>query len=164
MFTLLIIIAVIWVVVAANRKDKRPKDADEKIQELPAIHYKAPVKDKAGRFWSGELLETDSSILDEFNYDNGFLTLKMRDGKKLCGRLSDTVVTFSKMSFSTYFEIKVGKEKVSFAKLETFTKDEWDVIIGVLLLAGTTYGRDIFSSTYKNLSRANLVLKIISKL
>ena len=164
MFTLFIIIIVIVVVIASNKKDKRPKDADEKIKELPPIHYKVPAKDKTGRFWSGELFEFDGCILDEFEYNSGLLTLKMRDGKRLVGLLSDAVVKFNKSSDGTTFNVKLDKKEVEFCKLDTFTKEEWEVIINVLLLAGTTYGKGIFGKTYKNISRSALIMKIISKL
>lgn len=82
---------------AANKKDKRQKDADEKIKELPSIRYKVPTREKTGRLWSGELFETDGSILDEFEYSCGILTLKMRNNYKNLTRVNLNLKIINKL-------------------------------------------------------------------
>lgn len=164
MITLTIIILVIWAIYAYNKKDKRSNDADEKIQELPPIHYHSQEHDSGKRFWTGELFESNSNVLLDFNYKNGYLTLKTKSGKVISGLLSTMSVRFDKYCGETHITVKSNGNKIEISKLGNFTDDQWETMIGVLLLAGTTYGAEIFSSWYKNMSKANIALKIISKL
>ena len=163
MITLTVIIIVV-LIFAYNKKDKRSFDADEQIQELPPIHFRSQQHDSGKRFWTGELFESNSNVLLDFNYKNGYLTLKTKSGKEMCGLLSAMSVRFDKYCGETHIAVKSNGDKIEITKIGNFTDDQWETIIGVLLLAGTTYDADIFSSWYKNMSKANIALKIISKL
>ena len=164
MITLLFIALIVWVIYAYNKKDERSSDADERIQELPAILYHSKEQDSGKRFFTGELFESNKNVLLDFNYNNGFLTLTMKSGNKVSGLLNQMSVRFEKLMGETYITVKANNNKVKIIKLGNFTDAQWENMIGVFLLAGTTYGSEIFSSMYKNLSRANIILKIISKL
>lgn len=164
MFTLLFIILIVIVIVSYNTKDKRVENADEKIQELPPIHFYSKHQDSGARFWTGELFQSNGNILKEFNYCQGMLTLTMKNGDSLSGLLSAMTVRFEKVSFDIYITVNLDGKKVKIIEVGNFSDSQWETMIEVLMLAGTTYGAGIFSSAYKNMSRANLVLKIISKL
>ena len=164
MFTLTIIIIIVVLIFAYNKKDKRSVDADEQIQELPPIHFQSQQHDSGKRFWTGELFESNSHVLLDFNYKNGYLTLKAKNGKEISGLLSAMSVRFDKCYGETHIIVKSNGDKIEINKLGNFTDDQWETMIGVLLLAGTTYGADLFSYWYKNMSKANIALKIISKL
>ena len=164
MITLGIILIIVLMIYAYNKKDKRSNDADEKIRELPPIHYHSIDQDIGKRFWTGELFEVDSNVLKDFNYSNGVLTLTTKKGIMVSGLLSEMVVRFTKMNGVTVITVKSNGKTLEVTKLGNFTDSQWETMIRILLLAGTTYGADIFSDAYKNMSKANMVLKIISKL
>ena len=164
MITLTIIVLVVLAIYAYNKKDKRSNDADEKIQELPPIHYRSKKHDSGKRFWTGELFESNSNVLLDFSYGNGYLTLKTKSGEVIRGLLSAMSVRFDQYCGQTHITVKSNGNKIEIIKLGNFSDDQWETMVGVLLLAGTTYGADIFSSWYKNMGKANIALKIISKL
>ena len=163
MITLTLIILVIIFIIGYNKKDKRPSNADAQIGQLPPIHLRARTDGTAGRLWTGELLESDSNILKEFRHNNGIITLILKTDIGLQAPLKDLIVRAEK-STNIYISVTYEGQKITFVKIGNFTSDEWDTIISVLSLAGTTYGMDIFGSTYKNISRAATIVKIISKL
>ena len=168
MFTLLIITLTVCAIVASikeyNTKDKRSDTSDQKIQELPPIHIHSLRNSTGKKLLTMEFFESNNAILEDFNYNNGYLTLTMRNGKSITGLLSQMAVRFTDNNGFIAVSVKSNGKEVSFSKLDNFTADQWDTIINVLMLAGTTYGSNIFGSAYKNMKRANLVMKIISKL
>jgi len=169
MFTLLIIIIVVWVIVKSNSKDKKSKKEqainEEKTASLPDMAFYAKEMtstQKALNMWPG-----DKDLLQEFRYisSSRMIYLKMKDGRFVNCPLSQLDVTFDKVSGIYRIVIKNSNVKFSFYQYSyVFTDNEWDVILSTLTLAGTTRNVEIMSSTYKNLSRANTILKIISKL
>ncbi len=164
MITFLFIIVIIIFIVSYNKKDKRIENADEKIQELPPIHFFSRQQNTGARFWSGELFESNGNVLREFNYNHGFLTLSMKNGKRVSDLLSAMTVRFEKLQGVTYITVKSKGSKVRIIMLGNFSDSQWETMIEVLMLAGTTYGASIFGSAYKNINRATLAIKIISKL
>ena len=164
MVTLLVIIGIICLIISYNSKDKRSSSADQQIHELPPIHFHSLRNSTAKKFLTLELFESNKAILEDFNYNNGYLTLTMRNGKSISGPLNQMTVRFEKMSGFIVITVSSQRRKVQFSNYDNFTADQWDTIISVLMLAGTTYGAYIFGSTYKNMNRATLAMKIISKL
>ena len=169
MFTLLIIIIVVWAIVKANSKDKKSKKEqainEEKTASLPDMAFYAKEMtstQKALNMWPG-----DKDLLQEFRYtsSNRMIYMKMRDGRFVNCPLSQLDVTFDKVSGMYRIIIKNGGVKFSFYQYSyIFSDDDWEVILSTLTLAGTTRNVEIMGSTYKNLSKANMVLKIIAKL
>ena len=165
MITLTIIIIIAYVIYAVSKSqkpDKRSATADEQIAELPLINFYSPYfNEKSKRLSTGELFALSSMVLELFNYEDGILTLKMRDGKKISGLLKNAEVTFQEVKDSIQIDVKLCNQKVEIDKIGNFTDDQWDTMIDVLMLAGKTYGNDIFGDAHKNMKKSMLVLKII---
>ena len=169
MFTLLIIIIVVWIIVKSNSKDKKSKKElainEARTASLPDMAFYAKEMtstQKALNMWPG-----DKDLLQEFRYTSSsrMIYLRMKDGRFVNCPLSQLDVTFDKVSGLYRIVIKNGNVKFSFYQYSyVFTDNEWDVIMSTLTLAGTTRNVEIMGSTYKNLSKVNTVLKIISKL
>ncbi len=163
MITLTIII-IIFVIIVSNTKDKRSPDADEKIQELPPIHFHSLQHDSSKRLLTGELMVSDYYILSDFNYENGILTLTTKKGEKLSGQLTSMEVRFIRDSGKFFITVVFLKNQLQFYKVGNFTEDQWEIMTGVLMLAGTTYGSGEFKSFSKAANRTEIALKILSKL
>ena len=169
MLTLLIIIIVVWTIVKASSRDKKGKKEqainEEKTASLPDMAFYAKEMtstQKALNMWPG-----DKDLLQEFRYtsSNRMIYLKMRDGRFVYCPLSQLDVTFDKVS--GIYRIVINNVNVKFSFYQypyVFTNSEWEIILSTLTLAGTTRNVEIMGSTYKNLSKINMVLKIISKL
>ena len=162
---LITIVAIYCTIKAQNTADKRSATADRQIQELPPIHFHSQKTSTVNKILSLEFFESKDGILEDFRYNNGNLTLTLRSGQQLSGRLDQLAVRFEKISGLTVISVGYSdKNKITFSQYNNFTDNQWDTIINVLMLAGTTYGAYIFGSTYKNINRANLVMKVLSKL
>lgn len=89
----------------------------------------------------------------------------MKDGRYVNCPLSQLDVSFDKVNAIYRFVIRYNNVKFSFYQWAyTFTDKEWDVIINTLTLAGTTRNVSIMGASYKNLQKANTVLKILKAL
>lgn len=165
MITLIIIIIVAYIIYAcvkSAKPDKRCETADEQIADLPYIHFYSPFqKDKSKRFSSGELFSLSANVLETFTHKDGLLTLKMRDGKCISGALKNAEVAFAEIQNSIQINVKLSGKTVEIEKIGNFTEEQWDTMIDVLMLAGKTYGTDIFGGSHKNMKKALLVAKII---
>lgn len=170
MITLIVFCLIGYVIYKAfsNPADKKSKkqialDADKKAN-LPDIY----LKGKRLGSWekAANLFPGDRDILDIFQYRSSdrSVYLKMLDGRSITCPLSQLDVTFDKATIYR-FVIRHNKTSFSFYQFDyVFKKEEYDVIIGVLLLAGTTHNRGIMGSTYKNTAKAATIIKILSKL
>lgn len=164
MITLGLIIIIIIAIVSYNKKDKRPANADAQISQLPPIRLCSSQEGTGSRFISGELFESDSNVLREFRHEHGNISIVMKNGKTLSAPLRYITVRAEKVGAAYTLTVSYSNNKITISKIGNFSSTDWDTIIGVLSLAGTTYGMEIFGSTYKNISRAATVAKIISKL
>lgn len=167
MLTLTIIILVLIIVIKSNSVDKKNKKEklrdEEKIAHLPDIDFKG--KELTSWERAADLFPSKKDILDIFKYNSldKSVYLQMLDGRSICCPLNELNVTFDKVSSLNRFVVTDGKTKFSFYNYDyVFTAKEYEVIICVLLLAGTTYNKSIMGNAYKNLSKANTVLKILS--
>ena len=166
MFTFLVIVGTIFFIYLGikgdNTPDKRSEDADSQIENLPPISFYSPFSsDKAKRLATGELLYGSRNVLESFKYQNGILTLKMRNGGNISGALKNAEVRFVDNRGEITITVNMSGNKVTIIKFGNFKDREWETMINVLMLAGKTYGASIFGSAYKNLKRATLVAKII---
>ena len=169
MFTLFIIFIVVFVIIASNSKDTKSKKELAKncqiIATLPDISFRA--KEMTSTQKALNLWPRDNDILQEFKYlsENKTIYLKMKDGRYVDCPLSQLDVTFDKVNAIYRFVIRYKDVKFSFYQWAyTFTDKEWDVIINTLTLAGITRNVAIMGASYKNLQKANTVLKIIKAL
>ena len=162
---LLTIISIVCIIKSQNTKDKRDPSADQQIQQLPPIHFHSLKNSTGKKLLSLEFFETNDAILEDFNFNNGYLKMTMRNGHRVSGPLNLMGVRFEKVSgFIVISAADSQGNQVQFTKLDNFTANQWDTIISVLMLAGTTYGNYIFGSFYKNANKAALVMRILSKL
>lgn len=166
MITLTFIIIAIIAIYKSSSPDKKSKKQIEEnnaaIAQLPDISFSAKEMSsmqKALNMWPG-----DKDLLQEFKYISSSQTIymRMKDGRAVCCPLSQLDVTFDKLNGLYRIVIKNGAVKFSFYKFSyVFTNREWDVILDTLTLAGTTRNVEIMGTTYKNMTKANTVLKII---
>lgn len=161
MITLIIIIAVVLAIISINSPDKKnEKKVQEEIQRLPKIDFKANNLTGFQKFIN--LAYDESSVLTEFQYEQEYVKLTMRNGKTLFAPLSKMEVHFTKNSGLIVVTVKYREDKISFYEMsKLYSNQEWEVIYRVLCLAGVTYGSDIFSSFNKNLGKVNTILKIL---
>lgn len=170
MFTLLIIFIFICFIISlfvnpADKKSKKEKAKDDQaLMELPDIHMKGKKLEK----WENalNLFPNEKEILDVFEYHRAdkSVTIKVLSGEGISCPLAQIDVTFNKVAGRYEFIVSHEKKSIKFYDYSVFTPKEYDVIIGVLWLAGTTHNRQIMGSTYKNMSRAATIIKILSKL
>ena len=162
MITLLIIIFIVFVIYQAikNPSDKKSKKEEihdeEEILKLPNINFKG----KPLTSWEcvANMFPRKNDILDVFMYNSS-------DGRSISCPLSKLDVSFDKVNPLYRFYVTDGNTKFSFYNFAyVFSEKQYEVIIGVLLLAGTTHNKSIMGSTYKNLSRISTIVKILSKL
>ncbi len=142
----------------------RPESAVAKKSELPAFHVQSRKQDENGGFWNGFFGGTEDNILDEFYYAKGRVVFIMMNSRQISGSLSGMKVRFWKQSMMIYMQVLIDRDKVTIARVDNFTDSQWDAIIGTLFLAEDIEGRDTFGTTYKYVSRADLIQKIITKL
>ena len=89
----------------------------------------------------------------------------MKDGRFVNCPLSQLDITFDKVGALYRIVVKHNNVKFSFYQYAyVFSDKEWEVILDTLTLAGTTRNVSIMGSAYKNLNKANTVLKIIKAL
>ena len=171
MITFFIIIVLGFIIYKAivNPSDKKDKkeivEDKEKIAQLPDICFKGKELSSLQR--AANMFPGKKDILDIFKYNSSdhSIYMKMLDGRNISCFLSELDVTFDKVSSIYRFLVTDGKTKFSFYQFDfVFSKEQYEVITGVLLLAGTTHNKSIMGSTYKNMSRAATVIKIMSKL
>lgn len=84
----------------------------------------------------------------------------MKNGRVVSAPLQEVEVHFTKTKGIIEVTVKGGNSKIEFREMDhLFSHQEWEVIYRVLSLAGTTYGKDIFSDWNKNLGTVNSILK-----
>jgi len=165
MFTIIIVVLVVWALIATFTPDKKDNlKVKEEIEKLPRIDLKG--KKMSGLEKLANLAYDDNTILKSFLYDNGIVTLTMQSGKVLAASLTSMEVHFVKLRNAPIDVTVIDRNyKINFYEMAgLYSSQEWEVIYKVLSLANTTYGTDIFSSWNKNMSKVNSILKIIKSL
>ncbi|MGJ0550370.1 hypothetical protein [Phocaeicola vulgatus] len=154
-----IIIIIVLCLIFGNKADKKNIQKDnEEIDKLPRIYFKSKNLTGTQKFLN--LAFFDNEILNSFLYDNKRITLVMKNGRVVSAPLQEVEVHFTKTKGIIEVTVKGGNSKIEFREMDhLFSHQEWEVIYRVLSLAGTTYGKDIFSDWNKNLGTVNSILK-----
>lgn len=162
MITLFIIFAIICV-IAMSKKDKHNKAEDEAaIVQLPSFSVQARPMSAMSKI--ANLAVTKSQLLHSFSYSNNLVTVTTEDGNCIKSSLSTLSVQFAKVNGLVNYTIKGAGRKMTFYQTTNITGKEWDAINSTLCLAGTTWGRDIFSKEAKYAGYVNIALKAIKAL
>lgn len=165
-FVTVIIFVVAYVIDKNKEPDKKSSNYEQEIINLPDINmYHSGEMDYGWRvcLWPS----ADKASLNSLHYKNHILTLNMKNGDSISGRLEDMTVRFYKLKNMPYCaEVKLGNKTVDVAWASSlFTDSEFETIFQILMLAGTTYDASIMSSASRNLNsaigKAQAVMKII---
>lgn len=166
MFTLLILFVIgygIYKCVTPDKKSKkRQKEDAERLAQLPDISFFA--KQMSALQKTLNLWPSDKDILQVFRYTsaNQSIYLKMKDGRFINCPLDLLEVSFEKTNGLYRIVAKNNSMKFSFYGFDyVYTSKEWSIIYSVLTLAGKTHNVEIMGSTYKNIAKANTILKVI---
>lgn len=163
MVTFLIILLTIIAVCVASKKKKRDTQEDFNARvQYPNFTVKAKPMSTMSKVVN--LAVNKSQLLDIISYDKGNVYILMQDGKELIGELSKLFVEFSKSGGLIGYKVQSSTTKVQFYHTTNISSEEWELINGLLCLAGTTRGEYVFSKSYKNTNTALKAYKIISKL
>ncbi len=168
MITFIIIFAIVYGVIMTFSNDKSQKDQirdAKKAMQLPDYYFQGKTLSSAER--AANLWPNDKDILDIFQFSSAdsSIYLKMKDGRSISCPLSKLEVHFNKWGNLYRFVCIYGGTEFSFYQYDyVFTKEQYDTIINVLLLAGTTHGRLVVSSFNKTLSKVNTAAKVLNKL
>ena len=162
MLTFLLICFIFFVFYKALKKDKHNVYADEKkIMSIPAFSVQAKPMSTVSRVLN--LAFSDKNNLDYFSFTpNGYVVLRMANGNVMSDHLRNMHVDFVKYHGMIQYEVKGGGKKFSFMKINNFSDNEWDAISGVLVLAGSTRGKDIFGRKYKSMEFISKAIRLIS--
>ena len=144
MLTFIIIAIFIWVIVRNLTPEKKEKEEVARaIRRTPSLYLKAMQK-KPGN-------------IDTFNYENGWVTITMANGRKHSGHLENfevTFLTYQQRSYNYYTKTYVnigfpqesvvinfgGNNSIKVSKdISVFSYDDWDRIYNVLEGAQTIY-------------------------
>ncbi|MCR5395111.1 MAG: hypothetical protein K6E86_06940 [Bacteroidales bacterium] len=167
-FFILCIVASILIVKAANNKKRSPQEEEERREEiakLPDIYLNAKTLtsgEKALNLWP-----RDVDVLQTLEFKSGTnnIYLKMKDGRSILCDIDDLEMHFSKTNGVIRFEARYNGTGFSFYQYAYYFSDkEWDIIINLLSLAGTTHGAYVLGSAFKNIKRAQTAMKIIKAL
>ena len=161
MITTIIIIAVIWIIVKACKKDKHDEEADTAaIEQLPPFTVRGKKMSGWDKFLN--LAYDDNSVLKVFSYRDGCVYITMQNGKTFSSPLRELSVAFQDMKGCVVFTLENAKgANIEFVQQTNFDDKQWEAITSTLCLASTTYNKGIFSSSYKNLGKVNSALKAI---
>ena len=169
MLTILFILVIVFAIIATNSPDKKSKkeiaNNNAKIADLPDMAFYAKNLTSAQKALN--LWPSDSDMLQAFKYISStrLIYMKMKDGRFVNCPLSQLDITFDKVGALYRIVVKHNNVKFSFYQYAyVFSDKEWEVILDTLTLAGTTRNVSIMGSAYKNLNKANTVLKIIKAL
>lgn len=162
MITLFIIFIIICVIMM-SKKDKHDAAEDAvAISNLPSFTIHAKPMSTASKILNLAVMK--SQLVRSFSYANEYVTIVMENGDRLHSSLGAMSVQFEKTNGMISYTVKGNGSKVSFYQTTNISNKEWDAINSVLCLAGTTWGRDIFSKEAKYAGYVNIALKAIKAL
>ncbi|MBD5283644.1 MAG: hypothetical protein HDS31_03440 [Bacteroides sp.] len=147
----------------ASRKDKHNKVQDVAlISQLPSFSIHAKPMSSFSKVLNFAV--SKNYLLNSFSYSNGVITVVLENGSIFSSPLERLAVRFEKVSGDVFYKLQRDGQKIKFYKTTNISNKEWDAINSVLCLAGTTWGRDMFSKQAKYVGYANLALKAIKAL
>lgn len=159
MFTLLFILIIVCVVCGMKKKKHNSSSDEQARREFPNFTIHASEMSTFSKIWNLALVK--SELLKYISFKNGWVTIRMENGKEINGALSELHVDFEKTQGMIYYTIKSPGGKVKFYRTTNISDKEWDVINCLLCLAGSTRGEEIFSSAYKRIGYVNSALKVL---
>lgn len=133
----LIVYAMYYFYAHAQKKD--PGKNAEAINRIPPVTIIPTPINTLGQVMN---LAGNASILTYFHFENGFVTMKFKNGYEFSEHLSNCVFQFD---INKYGQRRVyPKNNNYFTVLEVdgigLKKQEWDAIFFILKHAGTIYG------------------------
>ena len=161
----LIIIIVIGIIIysALTPNNKTQGEINQAKHQLPNIYLQA--RNMGGLLKTLNFAFDDSVILQHFSYENGVVTLTMKNGAIMKAPLSDMEVSFDALVNEIHTTIFAYGRKQKVITYDNFNKHEWEVILRVLALAGKTYGTSFLTGnvgdTHKNIEQ---ILKELARI
>lgn len=146
----LIIIIVIGIIIysALTPNNKTQGEINQAKHQLPNIYLQA--RNMGGLLKTLNFAFDDSVILQHFSYENGVVTLTMKNGAIMKAPLSDMEVSFDALVNETHATIVAYGRKQKVITYDNFNKYEWEVILRVLALASKTYGTSLLIGSLDN--------------
>lgn len=161
---LIIVIFIILVIVSLKPKQKSQNEMVQAQNSLPNIYLQA--RNMGGLLRTMNLAFDDASILQYFAYENGIVTLTMKNGATLKAPLANMEVSYSSYISSIKMDVSAYNRTLSVIQFDNFNKHEWEVIVRVMALAGKTYGTSFIvgniSNTQYNIQQILKELRYIS--
>ena len=151
---------VVILIKSLQPKNKTEKEIQKATSELPNIYLHS--KDMGGLIKTLNFAFDNSLILQYFAYENGVVTLKMKDGTTMKAPLDKMEVRYDTSSKMVKMKIKAYDKIVKISSYDNFREREWEIIFRVLALSRTTYGTNLLLGNYSN-PRYN-VQKILQRL
>lgn len=145
---ILIVLFIIVVIVSLKPKQKSQNEMFQAQNSLPNIYLQA--RNMGGLLRTMNLAFDDASILQYFAYENGIVTLTMKNGATLKAPLANMEVSFSSYISSIKMDVSAYNRTLSVIQFDNFNKHEWEVIIRVMALAGKTYGTSFIVGNISN--------------
>ena len=132
--TLLIIIVIgIIIYASVTPSNKTQGEISQVKNQLPNIYLQA--RNMGGLLKTLNLAFDDSVILQHFSYENGVVTLTMKNGATMKAPLADMEVSFDALVNETHATIVAYSRKQKVITYDNFNKYEWEIILRVLALA-----------------------------
>lgn len=146
----LIIIIIIGIIIYASvtPNNKTQGEIRQVKNQLPNIYLQS--RNMGGLLRTMNLAFDDASILQYFSYENGVVTLTMKNGATLKAPLANMEVSYSTYISDIKMDISAYNRKVSVIAFDNYNEHEWEVIIRVLALAGKTYGTSFIVGNISN--------------
>lgn len=146
---ILIIIIVIVIAIFSFKPQQKTQGEIHQVKcQLPNIYLQS--RNMGGLLRTMNLAFDDASILQYFAYENGVVTLTMKNGATLKAPLANMEVSYSSYISSIQMDISAYNRTLKVIQFDNFNKHEWEVIIRVLALAGKTYGTSFIIGNISN--------------
>lgn len=133
---LVILLLVIYIIKSSTPNRKDDTQIKEAIDTIPPLIIKGRILGKLER-----LLCSTSELVDIFKYEDGVVSITMKNGKQYSSHLKDMTVaiTYIIQMRNYAYEITFNNGKVRFWKTDIFTNEEWNEIDNILIMAKTVY-------------------------
>ena len=158
---ILTVLFIIVVIAAFKSNQKTQGEITQTINSLPNIYLQS--RGMSGLVRTLNLAFEDSSILHSFTYENGIVTLLMKDGTTLKAPLSQLEVSYGTYIKIPQMTIKSYNQKVTVIACDNFNKHEWNVILRTMALARKTSGSALVLDFNASNTQAN-IQKILKEL
>lgn len=149
-----------------NKAQKKVKEEKATIASLPDIHFEAREMTTTQKALNLNL--GDEYLLQTFEYkkDGRTIFLKMKNGARIFGPLSEAEVRFERVGKENHnVYIQIDQQNFSFSTMAyIFPDKEWEVILHMLSLAGRAHNVAAIQPINKNFDRAMTIIKILKYL